>query len=115
MSDLDLDHLESLAANATPGPWGVSNGDDHSCMNVYGVTTNGAEVDFSVNTTGRDIVCLTLVQDPLIACHNAGLWEEDAEFIAASREAIPALIAEVRRLLAENVDLRRDMEREMTR
>lgn len=118
---LNLDHLASLAEAATPGPWAVSRGDDYSCMNVYGVTTNGAEVDFAVNDTGRDVVCLTLLQDPRVACHESGRWDENAAFIAASRTAVPALIARVRELEAENANLRRenerlrDLEREMGR
>ncbi|MFH9062189.1 hypothetical protein ACH4GM_13345 [Streptomyces coeruleorubidus] len=67
--DLDLDAIEELCAAATPGPWFVRNLDDDHAMNLVGVGT--------VEDTGRG---------------------ENAAFIAMAREAVPRLVAEVRRL-----------------
>jgi hypothetical protein len=104
MTAEELQKLEDLANAATPGPWNV-----HKCgwekvgdacgirqepvtssyeirqldgTVVRGETTNGLHVVYDTN---RDE-----------CCH--GMHSENAEFIAAAREAVPALVADVRRL-----------------
>lgn len=80
---LDLDAIEAVANAATPAPW-------EAYYTVHG--------DPYVAQQGRPkfgVVVSTAPDD---------YGRADAEFIAASREAVPALIAEVRRLRA---DLRR--------
>jgi hypothetical protein len=75
MTDAELDALEKLAAAATPGPWTIQ----FTTMStrVYGPP--------------ESFVCgMPAIDDPTV--------EPDAHFIAAAREAVPALIAEVRRL-----------------
>jgi hypothetical protein len=72
MTDEELDRLEALAKAATQGPWTV---DDHeSAEHVHG-------------------------PGPVPAA--TAIRHEDAAFIAASRDAVPRLVAEVRRLRAE--------------
>lgn len=71
MTNEELDKLEELANKATPGPWKID-----------------GYASFS-------IAVAHIYSEILIAnthCNN------DAKFVAASREAIPKLIAEVRRL-----------------
>lgn len=71
MTDAELLTLESLAAKATPGPWVFNNGEVWSYHEIPG--TKIAATDE---------------------------WREenkDSEFIAASRTAIPSLIAALRR------------------
>ena len=82
MSDkIDLAALRSLCAAATPGPW---------------------RQEFAYNNTG----CPTAMF--YIPAHNqeasVEMLVEDAAFIAAAREAVPALIAEVERLRAEGME-----------
>lgn len=77
----DLDHLDALHAAATPGPWHL--------------------------TDSSAIVA------PLTADEIADVWEPTAasrngEFIEAAREALPALVDEVRRLRAELATARAD-------
>ena len=101
MTDEDLKRLEELANAATPGPWYAHNPDDDYCMNVFVVTTSKAEPDVGVDERKNDhgeVVALTLFQAPRVADHASMRWEADADFIAVAREAVPALIAEVRRL-----------------
>lgn len=75
MNTLNLDAIEALVNAASLGPWRVA----HGC--VYGVRTHG-DGD----------------EDPEIAeCIDGA----DAIFIAAARDDVPALVAEVRRLRAE--------------
>lgn len=97
-----LDKLEALTEAATPGPWYAHNTDDTSFMNVYAVTTSPIEPDFQYDNeaTHEEVVAVTLFQYPRIACHKADRWDEDAAFIAAARNTMPQLLAEVRRLQA---------------
>ncbi len=94
---LDLDAIEARANAATPGPWHARGLDDESCRNLIGVST---EPDTGLHETigprdGAHMVAVTM--DHFHACHAAERWDEDAEFIAASRADVPALVAELRR------------------
>lgn len=76
MSTAELDELERLADDATPGPWKeftANKGSDLSETFVHGPDKRWLARDF----------------EPF-----------NARFVAAAREAVPALIAEVRRLQA---------------
>jgi hypothetical protein len=96
------DELRALCAQATAGPWYVHNPDDEACMNAYAVTTSPGEpvVDATPPNDHGQIIALTLLQSPRVVCHAAGRWEADARFIAAAREAVPALLDENARLRA---------------
>ena len=72
MTEEELARIEALANAATPGPW-----------ETYGSDRYGWRVDGPPDTDeGR-------------------ISEENARFIAAARDAVPALVAEVRRLRNE--------------
>jgi hypothetical protein len=74
--ELDLDAIEALANAATPGPW---------------------EVDYDERVGGAD----QILRGNLTICFMSSPRREyNAEFIAAARAAVPALVAEVRRLRA---------------
>lgn len=75
MTEQELAFWEDAAANATPGPWEA--GDPHNQRTLEPVAVYGM---------GMEVADTQLVRD--------------ATFIAASREAVPALAAEVRRLRA---------------
>jgi hypothetical protein len=80
---LNLDAVQALVDAATPGPWsaitsGVANG-DHWYICDEGESIAMISANDGVNEDQR---------------------EPDAEFIAATRTLVPALIAEVRRLQA---------------
>jgi hypothetical protein len=85
----DLDQAEKLAAAATPGPW-----------------TAKPPHDFDPERWPDDF-CLYDASGYWIASHGGehgddGMDRTTAEFIAAARSLVPALIAEVRQLRAEN-------------
>lgn len=86
---LDLDHLESLAAAATEGPWRVTTGllEGRGPLRVMVEDPRHVLADermgYLVATTGK-------------ASNSDSA--PDAAFIAAARTAVPALCAEVRRL-----------------
>lgn len=96
-----LDKLEALAAAATLGPWET----DRHGAHIHG--RSPAER----NRFGLDArVAIGLM---MMARNEA--WvpnperEANAAFVAASREAVPALCAATRRLLAENARLRGEL------
>ena len=82
MSDIDLDAIEARANAATPGPWLVLRGMD--CTHVR--AQDGHFETGCINWDGRDA--------------------SDADFIAAARTDIPALIARVREQEQEIAKLR---------
>lgn len=77
------DAWRKLADAATPGPW--------------------EEVAESGEwwITGPDIY-----NDAVMTTNASEISQADADFICAAREAVPALLAEVERLRADNADLR---------
>lgn len=79
MAELDYDALQRVADAATPGPWQL------------GSQTHGP------NAIVRDAEGLSIIQDVWV-CDADASAPENAEFIAASRSAIPALLARVREL-----------------
>lgn len=85
MTPADLDRLEVLAAAATPGPWRAHAENRKACRAI-------------VETEDREQVA------------DATMWDidqcrENADFIAASRTAVPALIAEVRKAQAQRANM----------
>ncbi len=83
MTDDELDKLDALAQAATRGPW---------------------RVWMSMDNTIDVCADLEALVPPLLGMYGRGGTRptdgerRDADFIAASREAVPALVAEVRRL-----------------
>jgi len=82
MTDEELAEYEALAKNATPGPWEMQRG-----MDEYFVDARHPVESYNV--------CIAVIDGGLSNDSKA-----DAALIAASRTAIPKLIAEVRRLQA---------------
>jgi hypothetical protein len=98
-----LDAMERVASEATPAPWFVRYTDDNHYMNARYVSTtkgpgrhDGLQGMGSDSNGGEDVVAITLLQAPCLACHVAERWDEDAAFIAAARSDVPALIAAIR-------------------
>lgn len=98
--DLDLDAIEELCAAATPGPWFVRNLDDDHAMNMVGVGTveDSGRAQRWPDFDHRELIAATLVQHPRYVDCADERWDENAAFIAMAREAVPRLVAEVRRL-----------------
>lgn len=81
MTVLDLDALDALVSAATEGPWEVS------------TILDGNSRTFII----EDVARWRGYRNSL----NLGEDRQTADFIAASREAVPALVARVRELEAE--------------
>lgn len=82
MNNLDLTHLETLLAAATPGPWEYD-GRTGICAN---------------NSPDEDAVCIAYIEDDggYEASHEERI--ANGKLITALRNAAPALIARVREL-----------------
>ncbi|KIE23111.1 hypothetical protein LK08_31670 [Streptomyces sp. MUSC 125] len=96
----ELDELDELTQAATPGPWFVRSLDDERAMSLVAVSTTP---DTGLGERWPDfdhheIVAATLVQHPRYVDTADECWDENAQFIAAAREAVPRLVAEIRGL-----------------
>ena len=72
---IDLEELERLLAEATPGPWTVS-----ECDDLHAAGIHAAEEKYPFGTTSAN---------------------EEARLIVAAVNALPALISEIRELRAD--------------
>lgn len=100
MTPDELDAIEARANAATPGPWGFERVDtqtkgmaETTHQHVYSGTTGVAD---TWHTTPLVIEGFGPLSGYLPPRHGK---VEDAEFIAHARADVPALVAEVRRLL----------------
>jgi hypothetical protein len=80
ITEQELAEIEALAAAATKGPW-------------YGYENQGVFLDEEAHNP--------VFQTGCGCCTQEDLSEADAAFIAASREAVPRMAAEIRRLREE--------------
>lgn len=103
LTDDDLAELADLADAATPGPWFVRFLDDDYAMNLTAVSTkpDTGHGERWPDFDHVDIVAATLVQHPRYVDVADGRWDENARFIAAAREFVPRMIAEIDRLRKE--------------
>ncbi|WP_413757466.1 hypothetical protein [Streptomyces sp. MMBL 11-3] len=97
---VDLDSIEELCSVATPGPWFVRGLDDDHAMNLVAVSTveGAGHGERWPGFDHKDLIAATLVQHPRYVDCVDGRWDENAAFIAMAREAVPSLVAEVKRL-----------------
>lgn len=102
---LDIEAIRKRCELATPGPWCAHNPDDRMAMNAYAVSTSKHEptIDGALEDDNdyAEVVALTMLQSPRLACHGAQRWAEDAEFIASARSDVPALCDLVVRIYSE--------------
>lgn len=102
MDDLELARIRSRAAAASPGPWFVRILDDEYAMNLVAISTAAdAGDDQWPDFDSGEVVAATLVQQPRYVGVSDQRWDENAEFIAHSREDLPRLLDEIDRLRAQ--------------
>ena len=105
---IDLDRLEQLAKDASPGPWYAKATDDDVSMSALYVSTVPGPFAHDQKRSMEepsdiyeDVVAITLLQSPRLADIADAKWNENAHYIAAvSPDVVLELIAEVRRLHA---------------
>lgn len=86
ITDDELARLEALAQAATPGPWRVS-------MTGYSVKSNSDDMPIICAVPGAGMA----------RAKEVNAWQDTAYFIAAARDSVPALVAEVRRWRLKNI------------
>lgn len=89
-TDEQIARWKQLAEKATEGPWFVTNPDDDDCMNAFVITPIQTNDDLE---NSENNIAITLLQAPRYADNEKYL--ENAAFIAASRTAVPDLIARI--------------------
>lgn len=92
----ELVALEALERAASAGPWYVRQLDDELCMGAVAVSTlpaMGANESMRSGTwPGQEVVAACLIQSPPYVIPADDKWGENAQFIAAVRNALPELI-----------------------
>lgn len=83
MTPAELDEIEARAAAATPGPWRPGTSEKGSVFSPFALALEGPNGERNLLRLNPNFRVV-----------------EDAVFIAAARADVPALVAEVRRLLA---------------
>ena len=103
LTEDELQELDELVSSATPGPWYVKFLDDDAAMNLVVISTSAEWQDGErwPHFDHAKLIAATLVQRPRYIDIADGRWDENAQFIARSRELVPRLLAEVKRLRAE--------------
>lgn len=100
MSPEQIAELERLHAAGTSGPWFVCELNDDVAMTALAVTSSAAlgALDEEGGKChdwpwpAEEIVAATLVQSPRYAVSADRRWRENAELIAAMRNALPELL-----------------------
>lgn len=94
-----LADLEAKAKAATPGAWHIIEADDERLMSAVYVATTPE--DATPGETPENVIAVTLLQSPRVACIADEKWDENAAFIAAADPAaVLRLVAMVRWLAA---------------
>ena len=90
-----LADLEAKAKAATPGAWHIIEADDERFMSAVYVATTPE--DATPGETPENVIAVTLLQSPRVACISDEKWDENTAFIAAANPAtVLRLVAMVR-------------------
>ena len=99
--DRDLAEIAGFCERATPGPWFTVRGNDNGGASFVAVSVERFADGLWFQEGGLDahsIVAATLVvSDPYVFGPDER-WDQNAEFIAAARTALPKLVDEVQTL-----------------
>lgn len=99
-----LADMEAKAKAATPGAWHIIEADDERFMSAVYVATTPE--DATPGETPENVIAVTLLQSPRVACIADEKWDENATFIAAANPAtVLRLVAMVRWLAAQRQEL----------
>lgn len=96
-----LTELEAKAKAATPGAWHIIEADDERFMSAVYVATTPE--DATPGETPENVIAVTLLQSPRVACIADEKWDENAAFIvAANPAAVLRLVGMVRWLAGQS-------------
>lgn len=94
----ELDRLERLANGATPGPWRAVYNPQVPGVGAEVYSRGHGKIADREPAKGKSKRSRTFEEMAALPEGYAGIKVADAYFIAACREAVPLLIAEIRRL-----------------
>lgn len=90
-----LADLEAKTKAVTPGAWHIIEADDERFMSAVYVATTPE--DATPGETPENVIAVTLLQSPRVACISDEKWGENTAFIAAANPAtVLRLVAMVR-------------------
>lgn len=90
-----LADMEAKAKAATPGAWHIIEADDERFMSAVYVATTPE--DATPGETPENVIAVTLLQSPRVACIADEKWDENATFISSANPAtVLRLVAMVR-------------------
>ena len=96
-----LADLEDKAMAATPGNRYVVETDDNRCMSAVYVATTPE--DAAPGEKPENVIAVTLLQSPPVACISDMKWDENAALIAATDPATVLRLVGMVRWLADNI------------
>ncbi len=99
MTEEELFRLEELGEKATPRPWYVVSERDENEEYIASVNGNGRLGNGGYYTVNDRTDCTGWNTDSGLSGY--GLAKEDAEYVVAACNAVPALIARIRELKTE--------------
>lgn len=92
----EIRRLADLEKNASPAPWHVRHLDDDACMGAVAISRTSETFSNESMRAGtwptEDVVAVCLLQSPPYAMIDDDKFEENAELIAAIRNALPELL-----------------------
>lgn len=96
-----LADMEAKAKAATPGAWHIIETDDERFMSAVYVATTPE--DATPGETPENVIAVTLLQSPRVACIADEKWDENTTFIAAANPATVLRLVGMVRWLADNI------------
>lgn len=93
-----LADMEAKAKAATPGAWHIIETDDERFMSAVYVATTPE--DATPGETPENVIAVTLLQSPRVACIADEKWDENTTFIAAANPATVLRLVGMVRFLA---------------
>lgn len=97
-----LADLEDKAKAATPGAWHIIEADDERFMSAVYVATTPE--DATPGETPENVIAVTLLQSPRVACIADEKWDENATFIAAANPATVLRLVGMVRILGNQLE-----------
>lgn len=97
-----LADLEAKAKAATPGAWHIIEADDERFMSAVYVATTPE--DATPGETPENVIAVTLLQSPRVACIADEKWDENATFIAAANPATVLRLVGMVRILGNQLE-----------
>lgn len=97
-----LADMEAKAKAATPGAWHIIEADDERFMSAVYVATTPE--DATPGETPENVIAVTLLQSPRVACIADEKWDENTAFITAANPATVLRLVAMLRILGNQLE-----------